>query len=152
MLILSIKKSRHDLHGLVFYYRHFNINVNWELGLKGPFVDEFCQENGNVEIGCDSITGNSLDNTIEDICVLMPFLMSYNKKIFATVCLKEKAQYMHATFYSFFNEIWFLYGICRSQLQPNQIYLDQIPFYSRKTEPKHCLPIGMSLRSFFPFL
>ena len=43
------------------------------MGLKGLFVDEFCQENGNVENDCDSITGNSLDNTIEDICVLLPF-------------------------------------------------------------------------------
>jgi hypothetical protein len=59
--------------GLVFYYCYFHICVNWEFGLKGLFADEFCQENGNVENDCDSITGNSLDNTIEDICVLLPF-------------------------------------------------------------------------------
>ena len=148
---MPIKKSRHDLHGLVFYYRHFNINVNWELGLKGPFVDEFCQENGNVEIGYDNITGNSLDNTIEDICVLLPFPMLYNKKIFATVCLKEKAQYMHATFHSFSMK----FGFCMefAEVSFNQIKSIWIKFHftAARQSQNTAFPLVCTFVHFFHF-
>lgn len=79
------------------------------------------------------------------------FLMPYNKKIFATVCLKEKAQYMHTT--SILFSMKFVFCMEFAEVSFNQIKSIWIKFHftAARQSQNTAFPLVCPFVHFFHF-
>jgi hypothetical protein len=79
------------------------------------------------------------------------FFMLHNKKIFATVCLKEKAQYMHATFYSFSMKFGFCMEFAEVSFNQIKSIWIKLHFTAARQSQNTAFPLVCPFVHFFHF-